>query len=912
MTEPFGGERLVLAAGLEGQKTWWDVYVDALARSGIGAVSRDVIEADSEHILRRGVLGAGDAGDAAWPESRVRTGVVMGAVQSGKTASMMAVVAKALDAGVDAVVILGGTRTALWAQTFERVVEQFGAMPKPHVRRVLVPREGALRDADTGVDARSAYRLTQQLARRAIARRRPLLAVVMKNVAHIAAMAETLQDAVFPAVEAEGRPFHLLVLDDEADDASVVGVVDPDAVRQIPRRILDLWESRRRPGETTNAHVHATYVAYTATPQANFLQDPGNPLAPRDFVASLRAPGPEGVAEVRSSSYRVPEGASGWYTGGDVYYRLLAEAPLCVPTDTSTDASLIDAVRGYLVASALRVLRDPSRSGPYSGRSNTYASREEAAAGAAKPMSMLVHPSSSKEQHFDVAARILDWSDGAARDRRDEGPRALGISGVVDDLHVNRRAWLRWLEDYRRSAVVARAALELAMTPAVPAQDEWAEVERLILEELVPATSVAVINSDENADDRPRFAPIVDADGTWRAAPNLSTIFVSGNVMSRGLTLEGLTTTYFSRRSDDPLADTQMQMQRWFGYRGSYIDLCRVLLDADQLELFRIYHENDEALRRDVLAAMRTDGPLPAVAVLQGRSFKATGKIGNLRSVPVWPGPKPFVRLVNPAGADEENHELVAGVFSDAVLKVPSETGSRGLLLERRFDLLETADLLDGLRYVHHGPGQDSSEAHRWASVEHHADLDDGDPAFPLFRAPYVADSIDLGLSSPYAIAAYLRLWAAALERSIPGMVTTDESPLLWRLLDLDVKREQQPRFSIGVRFGEGDPIATGALMRLPATVRPMRRATADGTMSSTWGSRNVGEDGIRGDEHFDYVARGEDVPTTTSGSRPAGSDGLVLFHVVRMGTDASIAAGIVLPLGGPDHVEAQRGGGGA
>jgi len=143
-------------------------------------------------------------------------------------------------------------------------------------------------------------------------------------------------------------------------------------------------------------------------------------------------------------------------------------------------------------------------------------------------------------------------------------------------------------------------------------------------------------------------------------------------------------------------------------------------------------------------------------------------------------------------------------------------------------------------------------------------------------------------------------------------MVTTDESPLLWRLLDLDVKREQQPRFSVGVRFGAGDPIEDGPLTGLPALVRPMRRDVDGTTLASTWGSRNVTADGIRGDEHFDLVARAEEVRTSLDGSRPAGSDGLVLFHVVAMGSTASVAVGVVLPLGGPDHVEAQRGGGGA
>ena len=97
------------------------------------------------------------------------------------------------------------------------------------------------------------------------------------------------------------------------------------------------------------------------------------------------------------------------------------------------------------------------------------------------------------------------------------------------------------------------------------------------------------------------------------------TIFVSGNVMARGLTLEGMTTALFQRSSNAPLADTQMQMQRWFGYRGSYIELCRVFASADQLALFSAYHDIDEAIRSAIIERMTGGAPEPAV--LQGTDF---------------------------------------------------------------------------------------------------------------------------------------------------------------------------------------------------------------------------------------------------------------------------------------------------
>src|SRR5690606_21237438 len=109
--------------------------------------------------------------------------------------------------------------------------------------------------------------------RRAVERRRPIVAVVMKNAAHLERLGRSFHDVVYPAAAHRGGPFHVLVIDDEADDASVVDLSVDEGGRPVPRRIVDLWESRQRPGETVQQEVFATYLAYTATPQANFLQD---------------------------------------------------------------------------------------------------------------------------------------------------------------------------------------------------------------------------------------------------------------------------------------------------------------------------------------------------------------------------------------------------------------------------------------------------------------------------------------------------------------------------------------------------------------------------------------------------------------------------------------------------------------
>ena len=233
-----------------GDRRWWDRYESVLAQS-VGSKSRSVIGADAEFIVQRCILAEPDPLGEDETESRERRGVVMGAVQSGKTASMLAVIAKSLDAGVDAVVVLGGTRTALWLQTWERLLGQLDTLDGKYRRRIMLPTIDPS-GITNGAAGPSLYVLNPNQVTRALDRNRPIIVVAMKQVAHLERVARTLREVVYPAVQRAGRPYHLLVVDDEADDSSIdesdltVGASYQE--RQVPRRIVDLWESRQAPG----------------------------------------------------------------------------------------------------------------------------------------------------------------------------------------------------------------------------------------------------------------------------------------------------------------------------------------------------------------------------------------------------------------------------------------------------------------------------------------------------------------------------------------------------------------------------------------------------------------------------------------------------------------------------------------
>lgn len=903
---------------------WLADYEAALRAAEMSHETIEVILEDSRYIADRACP---PIGESTWGSSRVRTGAVMGAVQSGKTASMLGVLARALDNGVNVLVVLGGTRRALWLQTFERLRQQLDSSPGQFRRRVFIPNPKAVQLPNAALAPQSLYRASRPSLVQAFSAGKPIVVVAMKQVDHLQQLAQTMHKTVFPAAAEAGVAVRLLVLDDEADDASVEDSRSDNRAssdpRWIPTRIRDLWATREQPMSTAHKHVFATYIGYTATPQANFLQNPESPLAPRDFVASLRTPGPDGLRVPRTLTYRVGAGVRAWYTGADVYYGPLAESLLIVSEPegepegdlqmaavgseivaSEDEHRLIDSVRAYLTASAIRLARQPERLGPATARTVTFDSRDAADAALCKPSSMLIHPSSGTTDHFQVAAVLRKWWLG-------DGPEPTLGAGVLRDIAENEDAWCRWVGAYRESSAAVASlhgADDSASSRAVP---EWHEIRRLILDELIEGTRIVVINSDPAADDRPNFAPEMEAAG-WRAPTHHSTIFVSGNVMARGLTLEGLLTTLFTRSSRAPLADSQMQMQRWFGYRGDYIDLCRVFLTRRQADLFVRYAEADHSLRQVVLAAMTAEGDLPTMTVLQGTDFRATGKVHGVTSVLLSPGRQPFVGLLNPQGHDEENLSRVAEAFELSESEDAPIINDRGMVRARLFSLLDAADLLDSLRYE--SLLVPRAERDRWSALEARLRLSKSDEAFPLLRPPPGTESGSRRFApSPYSIAAYLRFWSAALERQVVGITTDEDPPQKWRLLNLDAKSAEQPRFRIGLRFGSGSEVREGPIAQMALTFgarpRTMKRAIQGDRLSATWGSRNATDTGYLGDQLFDFQMLGGVPDLEPDGSRRPGSCGLILFHLIDRGDSrGGIAVGVSIPAGGPQHVEAFNG----
>ncbi|MCZ8227574.1 MAG: hypothetical protein O9249_00455, partial [Burkholderiaceae bacterium] len=223
--------------------TWWQRYSSAVKT--LPETTRKTVETDARYIVDRAFPLKGQTLDeAAFGENRVRVGIVVGSVQSGKTASMLAVGSLLLDRGVDILVVLAGTRVALWLQTYERLLAQldgsdvFTAWERNSVRTLVPQPEDIL--AGERVDPVAYLRGARHKVKSALSAGRPSIFVIPKEDDHLLALGRFLTEMTTPGPK-DGRSVSMVVLDDEADDASVLNADSSSKI--TPKFIQQLWAS---------------------------------------------------------------------------------------------------------------------------------------------------------------------------------------------------------------------------------------------------------------------------------------------------------------------------------------------------------------------------------------------------------------------------------------------------------------------------------------------------------------------------------------------------------------------------------------------------------------------------------------------------------------------------------------------
>lgn len=490
-----------------------------------------------------------------------RRGLVMGDVQSGKTATYAALMCKAADAKYRMIILLTGTLENVRRQTQERLDAAFvgfdsrdflgagGSHKKRHigVGKIDPRRDGVVftsSEHDFRKNAASALNISLRTVNE------PVLVVAKKNKGVLERLTTWLR--AHNAGRDDKIDVPLLLIDDEADNASINtrGANNPTSINAAIRELLKTFR-------------RSTYVGFTATPFANIFIDPasddlrGDDLFPADFIHVLEAPNnyvsmqalfpPLDPLDERQDAPDRPivtiEDVDNWLPAGHD-----SEArPDGLPE------SLREALRTFLLTCAVRDLREEQG-----------------------------FPGGGGGIHRSMLVNVTHFTDVQ--------------NHIANELHlelerIRQSVRLHGALEPRRAASQSEDIADLEDTFVrrfVHSGQQWEVVLRQLHASISPV-KVQPVN-------RKTGAKSLD----YRAVeepPGLRVIAVGGNALSRGLTLEGLSTSYFLRNSR--AYDTLLQMGRWFGYREGYGDLCRLWMTDEAEGWYRHIADATAELKRE-------------------------------------------------------------------------------------------------------------------------------------------------------------------------------------------------------------------------------------------------------------------------------------------------------------------------
>jgi Z1 domain len=562
----------------EREPFYWKHYAEYLAAQGWDQDSISGLDLNTFRIVER-------LADPERKDVYQAKGLVVGHVQSGKTANFTGVAAKAIDAGYRLLIVLTGTTNLLRAQTQRRIDKELvgdenlmrGVDPDDEEAVLAVDYHG---DPDrhefvrhgglpSKLGASDILRLTTNPGDYASLKQgirsldfeppfpeRPLndpknlhrlptrIAIVKKNKSVLEKLVKDLRH-----ITAKLEDIPALIIDDESDQASI-NTSDPGK-----------WSAERPERTTINRLIsellkmlkRSQYVGYTATPFANVFVDADDAvdIFPRDFILSLdRPPGYMGPNDFHDLD-QFPEGEVPTPSNSN-------EKAFVRPVrEEEAGEKMVEAIDAFVLTGAVKLFREAAAPEKCRFKHHT----------------MLVHESVKQEDHRQLAEEIRQaWREAAY----------YGARG---------HARLEALFDADLAPVMA------ARAEADPVPASYKEVKPHVAEVVAriqghDADPVLIVNGDKEA---AKEEVDFQSRPVWR-------ILVGGTKLSRGFTVEGLTVSYYRRATKQ--ADTLMQMGRWFGFRAHYRDLVRLYIDRAVTagkSTFDLYEAFEAACRSEEL-----------------------------------------------------------------------------------------------------------------------------------------------------------------------------------------------------------------------------------------------------------------------------------------------------------------------
>ena len=616
--------------------------------------------------------------DGAW-DSR---GLIVGSVQSGKTSNFIGFLNKAIDAGYKKIIILSGLNKNLRQQTQLRIDEGLlgydtafkekgvrdfkGPLARKRMILNLKPIHSATNSKINGD-----FKFTAAEHFMNIHTDEPTVFVVKKNKSILESVIKYFLNAPsVHGVSVDSKPFRIkghqgdygsyikdrpiLVIDDEVDNGSVdtgeqklneKGEFDPEydpkTINSRIRQILNIFEKK-------------VYIGYTATPFANIFihhekktNEEGLDLFPKDYIIDLpissNHSGLEKIFNIEkvdgdvvedreiednyffnivkdnSLFHEDPDCSEGWMPPRHNRYHI-PKYEYKNDDEVPIPPSLKEAIMSFILTSACRNYRGYVEDGK----------------------SMLIHVSKFQDVQDIVYKQVSDYLD-ILRTRMQAGH-------YLHDDTISK-----FEEIWQRNFYIHKDKTEEKMPTWQDLLDHKYSLKFIVNE---VCQNIKVLNG--KSDDTLDYENFFNENNF-----GLHTIVIGGDKLARGITLEGLSISYFLRSAKMPMYDTLMQMGRWFGYRMGYEDLCRLYTTDNVIRWFFHISVATEEMRNS-FRIMAQQGATPLEFGLKVRTnpnliITSKTKMRNARKERTS-----FSREVEEIITFEKNNEVIKSNFEEA------------------------------------------------------------------------------------------------------------------------------------------------------------------------------------------------------------------------------------------------------
>ena len=525
-------------------RTPWQILVKCLENKGTYSLEEiSKLEKSSIKILRNLSKDTTQSGTIK--------GMVVGYVQSGKTTSIEGLITMAACWGWNVFIVLSGTIENLRQQGIKRLRSDIEYSKNCNIEWHFEPN----------YKEDKAYELINTGKR--------IVVVSLKNSTRL----KDLRDWLFDAGQLSMQKAKIIIIDDEADQASLnTCKINKDERSKINEIITDLIDNHNNEVGAMN------YVGYTATPYGNFLNEIKS-IYPKDFIYMLS----------KSNKYIGPQEIFGDVKADNEYKsdglnikRIISNDDLKIIDEIqkgenlNLPESLVNSICWFIDTLAISRFKKTK-----------------------KPVSMLIHTSRNTEYHKYLSNAIGNYFKCTSIDKI-IGKCEYIYNLEIGDFKLNdfnnvmtEYSCIENVSDYPPFAKIKSYIREILNNPVgyteiVDGNIHYTKGIHLVVDN-------CKINSELDSNINARLSYPEKEDNI-----DYSTgfIIVGGDTLSRGLTIEGLTTTFFTRKVGQ--MDTLMQMGRWFGYRIGYELLPRIWIDDDNLDKFKVLAEVEQELRDDL------------------------------------------------------------------------------------------------------------------------------------------------------------------------------------------------------------------------------------------------------------------------------------------------------------------------